>query len=376
MDAPVGMYYAINDTLPSGANHYTFVLCYRESSPHKQNEVSNGWLHFLCCVYSSASRDREVKHSKMKRHILSFLMLIAVSVTPNLVNAIGPVTIGQLTFTLNTTNHTATVKAATGETITGVLNIPSIVHYYDEDYIVTQIATRAFRDQAGITKVNLPNTISVVGTQAFANCIGLSELPSLCNIKTIGGYAFRNDSAICGEIVIPSNVTAIGSYAFYGCHGITKVSYNAVNANTSSPGRIFYNCRNLKTIIVGQEVTNIPNGIFRGCDSLKHVIYSATNATAGSDVFYGCNSLKTVTITANVQSIPDYIFNYHPLDSLSVRATTPPSVGANSFYIGGYTRLIVANSTVMMAYISHPVWTTFIILLSQDQRISTIVLVL
>ncbi|MBP5536433.1 MAG: leucine-rich repeat domain-containing protein [Bacteroidales bacterium] len=156
-------------------------------------------------------------------------------------------------------------------------------------------------------------------------------------------------------------MTAIGSYAFYGCHGITKVSYNAVNANTSSPGRIFYNCRNLKTIIVGQEVTNIPNGIFRGCDSLKHVIYSATNATAGSDVFYGCNSLKTVTITANVQSIPDYIFNYHPLDSLSVRATTPPSVGANSFYIGGYTRLIVANSTVMMAYISHPVWTTFII---------------
>ncbi|MBP5535914.1 MAG: leucine-rich repeat domain-containing protein [Bacteroidales bacterium] len=177
-------------------------------------------------------------------------------------------------------------------------------------------------------------------------------------VTEIGNNAFTCDSAITGTLTIPANITKIGNRAFSKLNGITEVVYNAITVSDASIGQFFEYSRRLQTLVIGQNVQYIPKQAFRYDTSLSQVVYMATNATTGTGIFLDCAKIGIVTITANVTSIPDNLFNYRPIDSLSIRPTTPPAVGANSFTIGN-NNAMAANSTAMTAYNDDPIWHTF-----------------
>lgn len=68
-----------------------------------------------------------------------------------------------------------------------------------------------------------------LGSGAFRNCSGLTNLVIPSSVTSIGNFAFYGCSGLT-NLVIPSNVTSIGSGAFRNCSGLTNIG-NSVECN-------------------------------------------------------------------------------------------------------------------------------------------------
>lgn len=94
---------------------------------------------------------------------------------------------------------------------------------------VTSIANLAFLNCTGLTSVTIPNSITSIGDGAFGNCSSLTSVT--LNSNAIASKTYTNSSGLrnifggsqVSEYIIGNTVTAIGSYAFAGCTGLTSV---------------------------------------------------------------------------------------------------------------------------------------------------------
>ena len=53
----------------------------------------------------------------------------------------------------------------------GNVDIPAIVEYEGNTYVVTSIGASAFYKCSGLTSVTIPNNVTSIGVAAFQNCI-------------------------------------------------------------------------------------------------------------------------------------------------------------------------------------------------------------
>ena len=70
---------------------------------------------------------------------------------------------------------------------------------------------------------------------------------------------------------------------------------------TTIPNQLFYNCKNLKSIILPDSVTTIGDNAFAGCDSLTSVSIGKGVTSFGSGVFAGCTG--ELIINSNIPSV-------------------------------------------------------------------------
>ena len=102
---------------------------------------------------------------------------------------------------------------------------------------------------------------------------------------------FYNGNLI--ETVIPDSVTIIGSNAFNSCSGLTSCTIGS--GVTSIGERAFYGCDFLSSIVIPDSVTSIGNEVFQGCRSLTSVTIGNGVTTISSGAFSYCISLSTIT---------------------------------------------------------------------------------
>lgn len=121
-------------------------------------------------------------------------------------------------------------------------------------------------------------------------------------VKEIESRAFRNDADMI-SLTIPESITAIGAQAFFGCTNLASIEYNAVACDDiADEDDIFYdagaNGEGI-AVIVGAEVTHIPERLFYAYDI---VLYSYE---------YHSANLRSVTFEAGsvCESIGDYAFS-------------------------------------------------------------------
>ena len=174
---------------------------------------------------------------------------------------------------------------------------------------VEKIPAYLFKDCTGLTNVDIPDNVTVIGESAFDNCTGLKSV-------TIG-----------------SGVTTMGYSAFNGCTGLTEINYNAKrieevqhafeNAGTSSggfdvvfgknvekiPDFIFYDCTGLTSVTIGSNVTNIGCGAFSGCTGLNSVEIPNSVTNIGGSAFQGCTRLTSVGMPNSITCIEQYAFS-------------------------------------------------------------------
>ena len=108
------------------------------------------------------------------------------------------------------------------------------------------------------------------------------------------------------SVVIPGSVTSIGKYAFYNCTSLTSVVIP--DGVTSIGVYVFRGCTNLSSVTIPVGVTFIGRGVFYDCTSLTSVVIPAGVTSIGDDAFYNCTSLTSVVIPAGVTSIGSYAF--------------------------------------------------------------------
>ncbi len=130
----------------------------------------------------------------------------------------------------------------------------------------------------------IPNSVTNIGSSAFAHCSSLTSVTIPNGVTTLGSWAFSGCSSLTSA-TIPSSVTSIGEEAFSNCVSLTSVTIpNGVNTIV---GWAFSSCSSLTDVTIGSSVTSIGNGAFSGCTFLTGVYFIGNAPGVGSSVFYG-----------------------------------------------------------------------------------------
>ena len=103
---------------------------------------------------------------------------------------------------------------------TGDIKIPKKVFFSGVTYTVTGIGTMAFGSEDGyytkITSVTIPETVTYIGEDAFANCNQLTTVILPGSLRIIYARAFYGCTGI-SSIMLPNSLERIGDYALAGC---------------------------------------------------------------------------------------------------------------------------------------------------------------
>ncbi len=224
-----------------------------------------------------------------------------------------------------------TILAGCSATVTSV-EIPNTV---------TEIGSNAFRSCKNLTSVTLPNSVTSVGDYVFLSCSGLTE-----PIYNDTWFAFLPSGT--AEYTIPEGIQHIAGGAFYGYNGgLTSVTIP--NTVTTIGYQAFYYCTTLTSITIPESVDSIGNEAFYNCSNMTTVNFNATNCTYMGDsnhpVLKNCNALTTLNIGENVTRIPDDAF--YNCGSFTGPLVIPDSVtyiGAGAFcWCEGFTEITIGK---------------------------------
>ena len=200
------------------------------------------------------------------------------------------------------------------------------------------------------TDYTIPSSVTVIGVNAFSNCVALTTL------------------------TIPAGVTTIESYAFYDCLGFTKMTVLAIVPPTITDEEVFYNVNfdipvyvpaaslaayqaaavwkdfNLQAIAVNEftvggltyevidqtaktvEVINFTNELPNTATIPATVSYEGENYTVTAIAEWAFEKNETITeitISEGITSIGDYTFN-------KCVALTTVNIPARLTYMGEY----------------------------------------
>ena len=232
----------------------------------------------------------------------------------------------------------------------------------DGDTVVS-VAAFAFSDggyfdrEYSFKKIVLPDTVEVIGEEAFSACHYLESIGMPANLKTIGERAFVGCFDL-KNLTIPDGVIEIGERAFYLCNGITKLHIPAsvekigdgfltadkitsITVDTESERyRVEGNCliSDEGRVVVGYGNFTIPEGAvsigdyaFEMNEHISKVVIPVGVVEIGNDafmnssvvevvfpeglteiseyMFFGCVSLEKITIPRSVKRIGTYIID-------------------------------------------------------------------
>lgn len=237
----------------------------------------------------------------MKKRLLSLFLTFSMLLT---FFPVGTVTVfasdspmaytdGSYQFILNADN-TATITKYTGNERR--ITIPAQVAQGTQTYPVTKIGDRVFSNyRYALTSVQIPDTVTEIGSNAFYNCTSLESVTIQDNkpscVKKIGRQAFMFCSELT-DIPILDSVTEIGSDAFHQCEKLDTVTIP--EGVTSVADGMFRYCYSLHTVTLPDSVTAIEERAFTGT-ALTQIHIPANVAQIGTDAFSECFALSTIT---------------------------------------------------------------------------------
>ncbi|MBR3805185.1 MAG: leucine-rich repeat domain-containing protein [Clostridia bacterium] len=168
------------------------------------------------------------------------------------------------------------------------IELKLLENYNGRDYVIYDYA---FYDCSSLTSIEIPNSVTSIGSSAFRSCSLLTSVTIGSGVTSIGNYAFYGCSSLT-SIEIPNSVTSIGTSAFENCDSLISVTIGS--GVTSIGSSAFYDCDSLTSIEIPDSVTSIGSSAFKDCSSLTSIEIPNSVTSIGSSVFLGCSSLTTI----------------------------------------------------------------------------------
>lgn len=153
-------------------------------------------------------------------------------------------------------------------TYEGCIILPEKVYCDGVNYDVAAIAPRAFW-QSGVTEVQIPNSITMIGEAAFADAESLSNITLPIGLTAVSRYMLAGTAIT--NLVLPEGVTDIGAGAFE-------------------------DCVNLRTIFLPLSLQYIGEKAFGYCTSLNEIYSDASTPplTLDDNAFEGCGNIHVM----------------------------------------------------------------------------------
>ena len=165
---------------------------------------------------------------------------------------------------------------------------------------ISELGYAAFIDCIKLSEITIPEGVEIISDECFKNCNNLFSINLPSTVTTIGDEAFTKCYEL-QQINIPESVTLIGRKAFSDCEKLTEI--RIPEGVTTIDEECFSGCTRLSDIEIPETITEIKKGAFQNCRSLTEFTIPEAIDIIYDDTFQGCNSLTSITIPAAVRSI-------------------------------------------------------------------------
>lgn len=218
----------------------------------------------------------------------------------------------------------------------GAIELSETVQYDGTNYTLVEIGPYAFSylESDVYGDIVIPNTVTLIGTQAFANsyfdgtitlgdhvvtigelafrgthCHGSLVLPS--SVRVLENKAFYENENLDGELILNEGLQSIGNHAFYRCillHGELRLPSTITKLDEGC----FYCCSGFTgNLVIPEGIKVIPSYAFRHCSGLKRIIFHDNLTTIGGYAFDYCSGLSdTLTLPSNITRVGPDAFAY------------------------------------------------------------------
>lgn len=222
---------------------------------------------------------------------------------------------------------------------------------------VTSLGTYAFAYCTSLIDANIPNTLTTVPSCLFEGCSALPAIIIPATVKTIGSDAFYNCKALASvnideglkainqraffscaltSVTIPSTVTSIGNSAFNGCSKLTSVTWNAINCTSSYSSyenAPFYGARgSITSFSFGENVQTIPPFLCYGMNNLTEIVVPNTVTSLGTYAFAYCTALTAANIPNTLTTVPQCLFEGCTALPAIIIPASVTTIGTDAFY--------------------------------------------
>ena len=211
---------------------------------------------------------------------------------------------------------------------------------------VISIEPRVFKGCTSLESVNFGKNTMLIGDSAFSGCTSLASVAFPESLKSIEDSAFA-DCEKLSDITFPESLDRFGSLAFENTAWLkAKREENplVIVNNVLIDG---FSCKG--DVVIPDGVTEIRGSGFNGASKVTSVTIPDSVTYIGDYTFYGCTRLKSITIPESVNTIGLNAFN--ECSSLQVITILNPDCNIyDNKNTLGYTIINAPENSTAQAY--------------------------
>lgn len=182
--------------------------------------------------------------------------------------------------------------------------------------LLRKIPDNCFSGLQNLKRIVLPKSIEVIGNRAFSQS-GLETLEIQARRLQVGDNAFSTSKLKSFKLKVSETSVTLGEYCFGFCESLESVEITTPEGvEMSFFGQCcFFNCINLKKLILECSTEIIPISFLRGCYNLRDLQLPKLIKYVDYLAFMNCVNVRLLELPNSVEKIADSSFSFWSVDS-------------------------------------------------------------